>query len=139
MLLIYIYLRYICHPERSEGSAVAFRVSVQPKKTFTQMPFFFILLVWAFCVLIGTALLFFRNLRSIGSYVIAVPTGATLVSLALSTSVLYFVPRFTHGSHPQWLGIALIAGYLIALALGAPLGALGAFLLLLKLPARKRV
>jgi hypothetical protein len=103
------------------------------------MPFFFILPVWAFCVVIGVALLFFRNLRRIGSYVIAVPTGATLVSFTLSTSVLYLVPRFAHEPHPQWLGIALIAGYLIALVLGALLGALGAFLLLLKLPAKKRV
>ena len=103
------------------------------------MPFFFILPVWAFCVVIGVALLFFRDLRRIAYFVIAVPTGATFVSFALSTSVLYFVPRIAPGPHPQWFGIALIAGYLIALVLGALIGALAAFLLLLKLPARNNV
>jgi hypothetical protein len=85
---------------------------------------------------IGVALLFFRNLQRIGSYVIAVPTGATLVSFALSTSVLYLVPRFAHEPHSRWFGIALIVGYIIALVSGALLGALGAFLLLFKLPAK---
>lgn len=103
------------------------------------MLFFFIMPVWAFCVVIGVALLFFRELRRIAYFLIAVPTGAMLVSFALSTSVLYFFPRVAHESHPQWLGIALIAGYLIALVVGALLGGLGAFLLLLKLPTIKRV
>ena len=101
------------------------------------MPFFFILPVWAFCVVIGSALLFFRDLRRIAYFVIAVPTGATVVSFTISTSVLYLVPRVAHEPHPKWFGIALIAGYVLALVLGALVGALGAFLLLLKLPARK--
>jgi hypothetical protein len=83
--------------------------------------------------------LFFRDLRRIACFVIAVPTGATLVSFALSTSVLYLVPRVAHEPHPRWFGIALIAGYVIAIVLGALTGALGAFLLLLKLPTRKHV
>ena len=103
------------------------------------MPFFFILPVWAFCIVIGAALLFFRDLRRIAYFVIAVPTGATFASFALSTSVLYLVPRIAHEPHPKWFGIALIAGYLIALVLGALIGALGAFFLLLKLPARRHV
>ena len=100
------------------------------------MLFFFIMPVWAFCIVIGVALLFFRNLRRIAYFVIAVPTGAMLVAFALSTSVLYLLPRVAHAPHPQWFGIALIAGYLIALVLCA---LLGAFLLLLKLPTRKRM
>jgi hypothetical protein len=103
------------------------------------MPFFFILPVWVLCVVIGVALLFFRDLRRIAYFVIAVPTGATLVSFALSTSVLYFAPRVAPEPHPQWFGIALIIGYAIAIALGALIGAFGAFLLLLKLPTRKQV
>jgi len=103
------------------------------------MPFFFIVPVWAVLVAIGVVLLFFRHLRRIAYFVIAVPTGATLASFALSTSVLYFVPRLVQESHPQWFGIALIAAYLISLVFGALLGAVGAFLLLLKLPARRRV
>lgn len=74
------------------------------------MPFFFIMPVWAFCVVIGVALLFFRNPRRIAYFVIAVPTGAMLRSFALSTLVLYLFPRVAHESHPQWYGIALIAG-----------------------------
>jgi hypothetical protein len=103
------------------------------------MPYFFIVPVWAVSVAIGVVLLFFRDLRRIAYFVMAVPTGATLVSFALSTLVLYLAPRVTHEPHQQWFGIALIAGYLIALVLGALIGALGAFLLLLKLPARKHV
>jgi hypothetical protein len=101
------------------------------------MPFFFILPVWGLCVVIGVALLFVRDLRRIAYFVIAVPTGATLVSFALSTSVLYLVPRVAHEPHPKWFGIALIAGYVIALVLGALIGALGAFVLLLRAPARE--
>jgi hypothetical protein len=82
------------------------------------MPFFFILPVWAFCVVIGVALLFFRDLRRFAYFVIALPTGATL-SFALSTSVLLVVPPIAPGPHPQWFGIALIVGYVIALVLGA--------------------
>lgn len=99
------------------------------------MPFFFIVPVWALCVVVGMALLFFRGLRRIAYFLLVVPTGATLVSFALSTSVLYLVPRVAHEPRPQWFGIALIAGCLLALVLGALLGALGALLLLLKLPA----
>lgn len=102
------------------------------------MPFFFILPVWAFCMLIGMALMFFRDLRKLARFVIALPTGATLASFALSTAVLYFVPHFAHEPHPQWLGLALIVEYLVALAVGALLGATGAFLLVLKLPTSKR-
>ena len=69
----------------------------------------------------------------------AVPTGATLVSFAVSTSVLYLVPRVPRESHPQRFGIAFISGYLIALVVGEMLGAPAAFLLLVKLPTRKRV
>ena len=102
------------------------------------MPFFFIVPVWAVCVVIGVVLLFVRNLRRIAYFIIAVPTGATLASFALSTLALYLGPRVAHESHQHWFGVVLIAGYLIALVLGAFLGGIGAFLLLLKLPATKR-
>jgi hypothetical protein len=101
------------------------------------MPFVFILPVWAFCVVVGVALLFSRDLRKIGYFAIAVPTGATLVSFVLSTSVIYLVPRLAPEPHPQWFGIALIAEYVLALALGALIGAIGGFLLVLKVPAKK--
>ena len=103
------------------------------------MPFFFIVPIWALCVVIGVALMFFRDLRKLARFVIALPTGATLISFALSTGVLYFVPRFAHQPHQQWYGLALIAAYVIALLLGALIGAAGACLLLLKLPTSNRV
>ena len=103
------------------------------------MPFFFILPVSALFLVIGFALLFFRNSRRLACYLIAVSTGASLVSFGLSTLVLYLVPRMTHGSHSRWSGVALVLAYLIALILGALLGAVGAVLLVLKLPAKKRV
>lgn len=67
---------------------------------------------------------------------LAVPTGATLVSFALSNSVLYFGPRLAHEAHASWVGIFLVAVYLITLLLGALLGGLGAFLIVLKLQQR---
>jgi hypothetical protein len=103
------------------------------------MLFFFVLPVWAICVVVGVALLFFSELRRIAYFVIAIPTGATLVSFALSTSVLYLVPRLTHEPHPQWFGVAMIGGYVIALFLGALIGAIVMFLLILRLPAGKHV
>lgn len=102
------------------------------------MPFFFIVPIWALCVVLGVTLMFFRDLWNLARFVIALLTGATLVSFALSTAVLYFVPRFAHEPHPKWYGLALIVAYIIALLLGALIGAIGALLLLLKLPMSKR-
>jgi hypothetical protein len=51
------------------------------------MPFFFIIPVWLLLVAVGLILLFFARFRMLGYFVIAVPTGATVISFLLSTSV----------------------------------------------------
>jgi len=91
------------------------------------MPFFFIVPVWLLCVGAGIILLYIRPLRRLGFFVITVPTGATLASFLLSTSVLFTFPSLSFPAHPQWTGIEVISCYLIALVLGAILGAAGAF------------
>jgi hypothetical protein len=101
------------------------------------MPFFFIVPVWLLCVGVGVTMLFVRRLRKIGYFVISVPTGATLASFLLSTSVLFAFPRFLSQSHPQWVGFAVIASYVIAIVLGAFLGAIASFWLTFRLLASK--
>jgi hypothetical protein len=102
------------------------------------MPFFFIAPVWLLCVGTGLILLFFRHLRTIGYFVIAVPTGATLVSFVLSTSVFFLIPSFTT-PYPQWAGAAILSGYVIALAMGGLVGGAGAFLIVFRLTMRGRL
>ena len=82
-------------------------------------------------------MLFVRRLRRISYFVIAVPTGAALASFLLSTSVLFVFPRLSSQSHPQWIGIAVLSSYVVALVLGAVLGAIVAFWLTFKLLASK--
>lgn len=101
------------------------------------MPFFFIAPIWLLCVGVGVIMLFARRLRRIGYFVISVPTGATLASFLLSTSVFYVFPRVSSQSHPQWVGIAVIVSYVIALVLGAVLGAIASFWLTFRLLSSK--
>jgi len=91
------------------------------------MPFFFIAPVWLLCVGVGAIMLFVRRLRRIGYFVITAPTGATLTSFVLSTSVFYLFPRVLSKSHPEWSGVEVIASYVIALIAGAVIGAIASF------------
>jgi uncharacterized PurR-regulated membrane protein YhhQ (DUF165 family) len=102
------------------------------------VPYFIIAPVWVLCVGIGLIMLFFRRLRTMGYFVIAVPTGATLVSFVLSTSVFFLIPNVTT-PYPQWTGAAILGGYLVALGLGALLGGAGAFLIVFRMVMRGRL
>lgn len=100
------------------------------------MPFFFIVPIWLLFVAVGVVLLLFVRFRMLGYFVIAIPTGATVVSFLLSTSVLFIVPRLLPLPSRPWYGVLILTVYLAALVLGALLGAIGAFLLALKLQKR---
>jgi hypothetical protein len=93
------------------------------------MPFFFMVPVWLMAVLLGIVLTFFVQLRRLGFYVIAVPTGATVISFLLSTAVLYLVPRVMPQPARSWYGILLIVAYIGAMGAGALFGAITGFLL----------
>ena len=103
----------------------------------TSMPFFLIVPAWLLCVVFGVVLLFFQRFRRIGFYAISISTAATAVSLVLSTAALFLGPRVGLQRMGQWSGIALIAAYVLAIGLGALIGALGGFLLTRKLLPRR--
>jgi len=100
------------------------------------VPFFLILPAWLFCFLAGVALLCFRRFRRIGLYAINISTAATILSLLLSSAVLFLGSRFGPERTGRWSGIILIAAYAIAICLGALLGAIGGFWLTRKLLPR---
>ncbi len=101
------------------------------------MPFFFIVPVWMLCVLSGIVLLCFQRFRRIGLYAISISTTATLVSFSLSTAILYFGPRIGAQWMGRWAGVVLMAAYLLAIGIGALIGALGGFLFTRKLLLRR--
>jgi hypothetical protein len=93
------------------------------------MPFFFIVPVWLLCVLCVVVLLCFPRFRRLGLYAINISTAATVVSLLLSTAVLFLGTRVGPLRVGQWSGIALIGAYVLAIGVGALIGGLGGFLL----------
>jgi hypothetical protein len=97
------------------------------------MPFFLIVPVWLLCVLCGIVLICFQRFRRIGLYAISISTAATAISLLLSTTVLFLGPRVGLQRMGRWSGIALIGAYVLAIGVGALIGALGGFLLTRKL------
>jgi hypothetical protein len=68
-----------------------------------------------------------------GLYAINISTAATAISLLLSTAVLFLGPRAGLQRMGRWSGIALIGAYVLAIGVGALIGALGGFLLTRKL------
>lgn len=86
------------------------------------MPFFFIVPLWAVAATVGVVLLFVRQLRSTGIYVLLSSTGGLLVSFLLSTCVLILLPKLLNAPALRWL---LIVGYLGAI----PVGGLGGIVL----------
>ena len=72
------------------------------------MPFFLIVPVWLLCVLCGVVLLCFQRFRRLGIYAINISTAATVVSLLLSTAVLFLSARVGLQRVGRWSGIALI-------------------------------
>jgi hypothetical protein len=97
------------------------------------MPFLFIVPLWITALLVGIGLTFSARLRTLGLYVIAVPTGATLISFLLSTAVLFFLPRVMPQPNRPWYGVFLIVMYLGALGAGALIGAVTGFFTVRKL------
>jgi hypothetical protein len=97
------------------------------------MPFFFIVPVWMLCVLSGIVLLCFKSFRRIGLYAISVSTTATLVSFFLSTAILYLGPRIGAQWMGRWAAVVLMGAYLLAIGVGALVGALGGFVCTRKL------
>jgi hypothetical protein len=95
--------------------------------------FFLIIPVWLLCLLIGTALACFQGLRRTGIFVIAVSTGGTLVSLLLSTAVLFLGPRIGFKHFGKWSGVALIGTYVLAIVAGGFIGSVSGFSLTRKL------
>ena len=88
------------------------------------MPFFFIAPVWTLCVLSGIVLFCFQRFRRAGLYAISISTTATLLSFFLSTPVLYLGPRIGAQWMGRWSGVVLMGAYLLAIGIGALIGAL---------------
>jgi hypothetical protein len=102
--------------------------------------FFLVISVWLVCLLIGTALACFQGVRRPGIYVIAVSTGGTLLSLLLSTAVLFLGPRIGFQHFGQWRGIALIGAYILAVIAGGLIGSASGFFLTRRLlPPRQQL
>jgi hypothetical protein len=103
------------------------------------MAFFLIIPVWLVCVLIGIALASFQGLRRTGIYLIAVSTGGTLLSLLLSTAVLFLGPRIGFRHFGKWSGVALIGTYVFAIVAGGLIGSVSGFSLTRKLLPPKQL
>ena len=83
------------------------------------MPFFFIVPLWAVAATVGVVLLFVRQLRSTGVYVLASSTGGLLLSFLLSTCVLILLPKLSNAPAVPWL---LVVCYLGAIPVGGLAG-----------------
>lgn len=103
------------------------------------MAFFLIIPLWLGCVLIGAALACFQGLRRTGVYMIAVSIGGTLLSLLLSTAVLYLGPRMGFKYLGKWSGVALIGTYVLAIVAGGLIGSVSGFSLTRKLLPRRQL
>ena len=88
------------------------------------MPFFFILPAWVLCLRCGIVFLCFQRLRRTGLYAITISTAATVISLILSTAVLYLGPRIGLQRLGRWSGVVLIGAYILAIGVGALIGML---------------
>src|SRR5207237_9711802 len=91
------------------------------------MPFFFILPLWVFAVVVGVVMVCLRSTTRAGIYVLMVATFATVVAFALSTAVLIVGAQLATNA-PSWLALAIVAGYLVAIPFGGSVGAIIGFL-----------
>jgi len=101
--------------------------------------FFLIIPLCLLCVLIGTVLTCFQGPRRTGVYLIAVSTGGTLLSLLLSTAVLYLGPRIGFKHLGQWSGVALMGAYVLSTIAGGLIGSVSGFSLTRKLLPRRQL
>ena len=97
------------------------------------MPFFFIVPVWLFVVVLGLVLFFLPPYRRVGLYVVIVSTAATLASFVLSTAVLYVGVKIGAQLTSIWLGLAVVGSYVVSIGIGAVLGVTAGFALTRKL------
>jgi hypothetical protein len=92
------------------------------------MPFFFLLPLWAFCLLAGIALLFSSRLRFLGTYILLGSTFGMLLSFLLSLALLFFVAKFLAGTKLAWLAaVAYLAGIPVGGLIGSAGGAFLAY------------
>jgi len=102
------------------------------------MLFFFIVALWLLCVVLGVGLLFSRRWRYSSSYLILGSTLGIIGSFVLSTAILFLGPKTFIGTDIGnglvfFGGIVFIGLYVAGIAIGAVLGAWGAFFLLVRL------
>jgi hypothetical protein len=90
------------------------------------MPFFFLLPLWALCLICGAVLAFFPRSRFLSTYVLLASTFAILLAFLLSTAVLLLAGRVVGGTDFAWL--ALIA-YVAAIGVGGIGGAIAGLFL----------
>ena len=96
------------------------------------MPFFLILPLWFFAVLVGAVMVCVRSARRVGIYVLTMSTLALFVSFALSYAVLLGLASIA----PQpggWFAFVILGGYFVAIPIGGVIGAGAGFLLTRKL------
>jgi len=86
------------------------------------MPFFFIVPIWCFAMLIGLVLLFVKHWRWLATYVLCGSTGSLIVSFLGSLGFLMATAKLLSGTKFAWLAIV---NYLIGIGIGAIAGALG--------------
>jgi hypothetical protein len=101
--------------------------------------FFLIIPAWLISVLAGIALACFQGVRRTGIYLITVSTGGTLLSLLLSTAVLFLGPSIGFKHFGKWSGVALIGTYVLAVIAGGLIGSVSGFLLTRKLLPRRQM
>src|SRR4030095_8740527 len=84
------------------------------------MPFFLILPIWFLAIFAATAALFLPRLRFLSTYLFFGSTLSVALSFALSTAVLYGVPRLSHEGSS--MGLVTILAYLFAIVAGGIAG-----------------
>jgi len=99
------------------------------------MPFFFIVPVWFLCVITGVMLCFFKRSRFLSLYLVLSSTGGAILSLVLSTFLLWLAPKLV-SNEPRWGGPILIAAYLLSLAVGGVIGVAAGFVAAAKINRR---
>jgi hypothetical protein len=101
------------------------------------MPIFLIVPLWLLCVAVGSVLCLFKRSRFLSLYLVLGSTGGAIVSLALSTFVLWTAPK-VFGTGHTWEGLVLITAYLGSIVLGSVVGAIVGFMAAGKINQRLR-
>lgn len=91
------------------------------------VPFFFIVPLWLILVVLSIPLFAVPRLRFLGTHVVMASTVAVLISFALSTLILFGVPRLIPPF--RWSGVVLIVLYVLAIVGGGGAGLLLGILL----------